>query len=141
MAIGLYVLNLGYGYEDSLKPLNEFHFISNLFSGNNSEEDAAKASLRKTAFPSAKPVNRFADSWLGQLPVPFPRNYLIGIDLQQKDFEDFGRPSYLRGEFQNWGWWYYYLYALMVKLPVGTWLLILLAVLWRIQFPKKQIIR
>jgi hypothetical protein len=31
------------------------------------------------------------------------------------------------------GWWYYYLYALVVKVPLGTWLLILLAVFVKVR--------
>ena len=42
-----------------------------------------------------------------------------GIDLQKLDFER-GRPSYLRGEWNDHGWWYYYLVGLLVKSPVGT---------------------
>src|SRR5205814_2016262 len=34
------------------------------------------------------------------------------------------RPSYLRGHFSSRGWWYFYLYALAIKVPLGTWLLI-----------------
>jgi hypothetical protein len=71
--------------------------------------------------------NRFKDSWLAGLPVPLPKNYLLGIDLQKSDFEDYHGPSYLRGEFRNKGWWYYYLYALAIKAPLGTWVLFLLA--------------
>ena len=35
---------------------------------------------------------------------------------------------YLHGQWALHGWWYYYLYALAIKLPLGTWCLILLAV-------------
>ena len=35
-----------------------------------------------------------------------------------------GGPSYLLGERRMHGWWYYYLIALAVKLPIGLWLLI-----------------
>ena len=71
--------------------------------------------------------NRFSQTWLGSLPVPFPKNYLSGIDTQKRDFEE-GKWSYLRGEWKFGGWWYYYLYALAVKVPLGTWLLGILAV-------------
>ena len=36
--------------------------------------------------------------------------------------------SYLNGEWRFGGWWYYYLYALAIKEPLGTWLLVALAV-------------
>jgi hypothetical protein len=55
--------------------------------------------------------------------VPLPRNYILGIDIQQQDFENYGRPSYLRGEWRDHGWWYYYLYAAVIKVPLGLWTL------------------
>jgi hypothetical protein len=38
-----------------------------------------------------------------------------------------GYPVYLNGEMRRSGWWYYYLCALLYKVPEGTWLLILLS--------------
>jgi hypothetical protein len=110
LAFALYVLNLGYGFNGSFTKLKEFTFISKTLTG-----------LTK----SGEPGNRFFDSWLGQLPIPIPRQYLRGIDLQKKDLEDHSEPSYLRGEWKHGGWWYYYLYGLAVKTPHGTQLLIL----------------
>ena len=70
--------------------------------------------------------NRFTNSNLGELPVPLPTDYLRGIDVQWQDFEQ-GWHSYLRGEWRNHGWWYYYLYALAVKVPLGSWVLVVCA--------------
>ena len=127
MAIGLYVVNLGYGFEDSLKPLGEFHFVSNLFTGKTAEEEEAASPLNT----SESKHNRFAGTRLEGIPVPFPKNYLLGIDIQQRDFEDYGRPSYLRGEWRDKGWWYYYLYAGLIKVPLATLLLgVLLMAMW-----------
>ena len=39
-----------------------------------------------------------------------------------------GLPSYLRGQWADHGWWYYYLYALAIKEPLGTWCLVALAI-------------
>ena len=114
MAIGIYVLNLGYLGEGSFSQLKDFRFVSEMLAG-----DSDSGSVGR---------NRFAESWLGEVPLPFPANYIIGIDLQQRDFENFSRPSYLRGEFQPTGWWYYYAYAILVKAPLGTLGLSLLAV-------------
>ncbi|MFN0055660.1 MAG: ArnT family glycosyltransferase [Planctomycetales bacterium] len=111
IAIALYVLNLGYGFEDSFQPLGEFQFISHKLGGVDSHNS---------------PSNRFAGTWLGRVPVPVPANYLRGMDFQCCDFE-IGRWSYLRGVQQMGGWWYYYLYALSVKVPAGTLLLVGLA--------------
>jgi len=110
MCVGLYVLNIGYLCDGSLTKLDEYRFVSELMTG---DENVGG--------------NRFDDSWLGDLPIPLPADYVIGIDLQQRDFEDFGMPSYLRGRFQDKGWWYYYLYAVLVKTPAGTLGLVLLA--------------
>jgi len=117
--LGLYLLNLGYGFEGSFTKLNQFEFTSNSLAGYENEEQRDEE--QKT--------NRFADSWLGEIPVPFPRNYVLGIDIQKRDFENFGRESYLRGEFRDHGWWYYYLYALAIKVPIGYWIIFCLAFL------------
>jgi hypothetical protein len=63
---------------------------------------------------------------LAALPVPLPANYVQGIDVQKHDFEsDFN--SYLCGQWAKHGWWYYFLFALAIKVPLGVWLLALLA--------------
>lgn len=126
MAIGLCILNMGYNFEGSFKPLNEFHFTSNLFAGGRKTNESSKAVVG-----NASADNRFAGSWLGCVPVPFPENYLMGIDIQQRDFESFHSQSYLRGKFQEHGWWYYYLYAITIKVPLGTWGLAILLLIGR----------
>jgi hypothetical protein len=142
MAIGLYVLNLGYAFEDSMQPLREFHFVSDLFTGHASDDIyfntkvaafspgqsvvARGANISSGNLSRSRPVsgfNRVADTWLGSVPSVFPKNYLLGIDLQQRDFEHYGRPSYLRGQWRDHGWWYYYLYACAIKVPLGIWVL------------------
>lgn len=122
LAIALYILNLGYGFSGSFQRLGDFRFVSEVLRG-----DAAVESP-----PShVKAGNRFAASWIGELPVPFPKDYVVGVDLQKRDFEHFSLPSYLGGEMRDRGWWYYYLYGLGVKVPLGTWLIVLLAALRR----------
>src|SRR5262249_43677115 len=71
--------------------------------------------------------SRFCGSMLAGKSGPVPEDWLRGIDVQRRDFEEFGRtrPSYLAGQWRERGWWYYYLYALAVKLPLGTIALIL----------------
>jgi hypothetical protein len=104
LLIGIYCVNLGYVFEGSFKPINEYRFVSQALTGR----------LRTDGGD-----NRFADSWIGSLPVPFPENYIRGIDVQKFDFEA-KKTSYLRGEQRKGGWWYYYVYCGMVKTPVGT---------------------
>jgi hypothetical protein len=97
-----WVLNAGYGFEGFGRPLGKYEFVSELLVG-----------------AEGRRGNRFRGTWLESLPVPLPANYVQGIDLQKWDFE-VGRGSYLAGEFRGRGWWYYYLYGMGVKLPLGT---------------------
>lgn len=124
LAIGLCILHMGYGFEGTASNLGSFEFRSKALGGS----DLAERHVLTD--------NRFRDSWIGSLPVPVPANYLLGIDVQKADFES-GFPSYLRGEWRNSGWWYYYLYAALIKEPLGTWLLFfasIFAFLWSAQY-------
>lgn len=117
LLLGLYVLNMGYLFDGSFRPLGKYVFISRLFSG----QDMAEYQQQPTA------ANRFAGTWLGAIPLMLPADFVQGIDTQRLDFER-GLPSYLRGQWADHGWWYYYLYALAVKVPLGTWCLVVLAI-------------
>jgi len=108
LCLSVVVINLGYGFEESFRPIGEYRFQSQLFSGVETKAGGTNAI-----------GNRFADTWLASLPVPLPANFVQGIDAQRLDFER-GLPSYLHGEWSEHGWWYYYLYALAIKLPLGT---------------------
>ncbi len=111
----LYLINLGYGFEGTFTKLGDYRFVSETLGG---------AVNREKTRPYGG--NRFEASWLAALPVPLPEDYVLGIDLQKRDFER-KMLSYLRGEWRMGGWWYYYLYALAVKVPLGTWTLASLA--------------
>lgn len=115
LLIALYVLNLGYGFEGTCRSLGDFEFVSRTLAGAHQPEDGADSG------------NRFAESVLANLPVPLPANCVLGVDLQKRDFEK-GNWSYLNGQWKLGGWWYYYLYALLLKEPLGNWLIGLLAV-------------
>lgn len=110
----VYVLNLGYGFEGSLVPLGKYEFVSQTFRGAGSTETLG---------------NRYAETWLGAVPVPVPRAFLEGIDLQRKDFENQRghARTYFRGEWYTHGWWWYYFYVVLIKEPLGAWLLLVLA--------------
>lgn len=113
--LAIFVINVGYAFEGSLKPLGDYRFMSRLLTGHND------------TVPAGSPAeNRFRGSWLAALPLILPENYVRGIDVQRHDFEE-GYWSYLRGEWRRGGWWYYYLYGLAVKEPLGSWLLACLA--------------
>jgi hypothetical protein len=115
-AVSLLIINMGYFFDGTGKPLGNFRFQTAFLSGVETPKDV----------PSGG-GNRFKDSILGYVPVPLPANYIQGIDKQRYDFER-GLPSYLRGEWSDRGWWYYYLYALLIKTPLGTLGLLLLAI-------------
>ena len=117
LLLGLYVINVGYGFEGTFTRLGEYGFVTEMFGGPGPAGGrAGPHSVR----------NRFKGTLLAPLPVPVPKNYLMGIDLQRADFEG-KMHSYLRGEWRMGGWWYYYLYALFIKEPLGTWMLAFLA--------------
>lgn len=113
--LSLLIVNVGYEYEGSGQALGNYRFQSTMWTGLPLED------IPRTG------GNRFADSWVGALPVPLPRNYVQGSDTQWYDFER-GLESYLRGEWANRGWWYYCIYALFIKTPMGTWCLVGLAI-------------
>lgn len=107
LGCAVYVMNLAYGFDGSCTPIGQHLFVSQSLTGMN----------------SGNPGNRFKGTFLAQVPVPLPKHYLAGLDLQRKDLEWHPQPSYLRGEWKNGGWWYYYIYGLLVKVPHGTQLL------------------
>jgi hypothetical protein len=113
--LSLLVLNAGYAFDGTGTPLGEYQFVSRMFNGLPAEQTGDAPMVG----------NRFRDTWLAALPVPLPMDYLSGIDVQRRDFEGHMPPSFLAGEWKKGGWWYYYLYALAVKVPLGTLALVL----------------
>ena len=96
---GIFILDAGYLFGGIFTSLGAFHFRSGLF----------------LSLQSALP------SWL---PVPFPYWFFQGLDTQ---LAETGYPAYLLGEFNNQGFRSYYLVALLVKTPLPTLILALLA--------------
>ena len=82
--LGVYLLNASYGFEGSLTRLGDYKFVSEALGGP-SEPGLVEGR------------NRFIGTWLGAVPVPVPKNYLLGVDVLKRDFE---RHFYscLRGE-------------------------------------------
>lgn len=104
LVLAVYVINLGYGFHKTGQQLKSFQFASQSLNGTGEDHQMG---------------NRFANSWLGNVPVPLPVDYVLGIDFQKSEFER-RKWSYLRGEQKEGGWYTYYLYALAVKTPIGT---------------------
>ncbi len=126
--LSILVINLGYGFSNSFTQLKEYFFVSKTLAG-----DGLNAMPSHNHGTSS---NRFANNWLGLLDVPLPMDYVMGIDLQKRDFE-IGTRSYLAGHIRNYGWWYYYLYGLGIKVPVGILILVLLVIVLTILSNRK----
>ncbi len=113
LAVGLVVVNACYGFRGFGTRLGRYAFVSSALGG------VEPSGTLASAGGSNRTGNRFAGHCLGWIPVPLPSDYVLGIDRQRLDFE-LGMPSYLRGTWKHGGWWYYYLYAMFVKIPLGT---------------------
>ncbi len=53
------------------------------------------------------------------LPLPAPRAWLQGVDLQGKDVQVSDIPSYFEGEWSTAGWKHYYVVAWLYKTPLA----------------------
>ncbi|MGO8745482.1 MAG: ArnT family glycosyltransferase [Thermoguttaceae bacterium] len=116
------VLNDVYLFEGTGRPLWTFDFRSKALTGG---RDAASGA---DSLSEVRQTNRFRGTLLEKLPMPFPEHYLLGFDDQMYDVDSGGYYKYLRGDLrQGQGWWYYYLYCILVKTPLGTLFLIALA--------------
>jgi len=122
MLLSLLVINVGFLFNRTLTPLNEYAFESNVFQ----------------ALQSRSGV-------LGRLPLPVPHAYLQGLDeviAHERTGEVFGR-TYLLGRLREAeGFAGYYVYACLYKLPIATLFLlfatgVVYLARWRsFQFPK-----
>jgi hypothetical protein len=143
VAISLFVICAGYGFEGVGKPLGSFEFASASLT-----RPITPAELAKGRPVSANPavsaawrfrINRFRSTFLAALPSPLPSHFLLGFDDQRLETEALpeiwfdpnaspkaktGYPVYLDGVLRRTGWWYYYLLCMAYKIPEGTWLLI-----------------
>jgi hypothetical protein len=109
LAVSMLVFNMGYGFQGIGRPLGSFSFRCHAL----------------TRAVDGTRINRFQNTCLERLPTPLPAAFLVGLDVQ-KSHADLTLPAYFRGQWQHGGWWYYYLYGLGVKLPLGTLALIAL---------------
>ena len=109
----LYVLNAAYLFDGSFRRLDSYDFVSLSLGGD------AVASGEKWG-------NRFVDKLIGNVPVPLPQHFVLGIDVQ-KGYFDRGLSSYFGGEWSERGWWWYYLVAFALKSPLATLTLVTLA--------------
>ena len=68
----------------------------------------------------------------GAVPVPLPREFVLGFDAVRLDTEKGEFENFLLGRWSAEGWWHYNLVALAVKTPLPVLLLVLAGILaWR----------
>ena len=104
VAVALVVVNAGYGFKGTFSTSREIGCHSRL-------------------------LRSVGQSWLGQIPLPVPRDFLLGLDAQRADSELGEFPSYLLGRWSPNGWWSYYLVVLLVKTPTALLVLLCLTLL------------
>jgi hypothetical protein len=105
----LLLINVVYGFEGTGRRLGDFEFLSVALGGE-----------RESSLDTG---NRFRGTLLGSTPLPIPCEMLQGMDYVKWEFEQ-GMSCYLLGEWKFRGWWYYYLVAMAVKMPIGYFVLI-----------------
>lgn len=103
--VAFLTLNAGYLFEDSFVPLGDYEFCSEALGGEGCSVN--------------EPGNRFKNAWLAHVPVPVPRNYLLGIDYLRFEVEA-KKWSFLAGEWKLGAWPHYYLITTLLKTPVAT---------------------
>ena len=150
LCISFFVIDVGYRFEGVFTPMDRFHFISRMLTrprlpGDGPPHVGSNGGNNKV---HQRRVNRFRGSVLGLLPCPLPYHYVAGFD-EQKFEADGMYQMYLRGEFANAtalegaanptgrrGWWYYYVYALAIKVPLSTWWLAAMALFALFRWPR-----
>ncbi len=106
--IACFVVNLGYGGTGHWRALGEYTFRSDPL-----------ATVRSIAVA-------MTGGLVQEIPLPVPDLYIYGLDVQLHDTA-IARPTWVAGRLHPHGVSYFYLYGLLVKLPLGFWIL----VLWR----------
>ena len=105
LVLALAVVHVGYLFEDSVVPLRQYEFVSQVLGG--------------TEATMANPGNRFKEGWLGMLPIPVPKNFILGIDHLKMEVEQ-KYWSFLLGEWKFGSWPHYYLMTTLFKTPEPT---------------------
>jgi hypothetical protein len=122
LVLSVATINVGYWFDGSFTLLKDYQFVSGALTGHYIErgEEVIQG-------------NRFAGSLLGYIPIPFPYDFIRGIDTQKLDFER-GFTSYAAGLVSNHGWWWYYGYALFFKEFIITWIMLIVAIVFMLWF-------
>jgi hypothetical protein len=138
--LSVVVIDAGYGFKEVGTPLGQFPFMCRSLTRDRVPTPAGPQ-LPFDLFREVRAirVNRFKGTLLESLPVPLPREYLLGFDDQKLEAEGVparamdrsvppdvlqGYPVYLDGELRDRSWKSYYFFAMAYKVPEGTWLLV-----------------
>lgn len=110
VVVSLFVINAGYVWTGSFTRLGDYGFVSELLAGLSAE---------------GRPIlgNRFQQTLLGGLPVPLPKDFVLGIDVQYRDFERGGFYPYLAGKWDREGFGMFYVWYYLLKMPTAALLL------------------
>lgn len=137
--VALLVLNAGYLFEGTGRPLGSFPFLSTALTRPRTGGVPPHREARFYQMLFAQRQNRFEGTFFGRLPSPVPAEYLLGLDEQSFEaspgLAGGGYAVSLRGEVRRGGWWWYDLYTLLVKTPLALWVLGLLATVAAISAP------
>jgi hypothetical protein len=109
LALAVPVIGICYGFQGMNVPLAERSFGSNAF-----------RSLQGWA--ASHRLGAVVDAIVRGIPL----DYLGGLDFQWTHTEG-GIPNYFHGRLSAGGFWYYYLAALGMRMPLGLWCIALLA--------------
>ncbi|HEU5116861.1 MAG TPA: glycosyltransferase family 39 protein, partial [Isosphaeraceae bacterium] len=139
----LLVINITYRFDGFGRPLGQYRLLSHMLARDVPASPAPPPPNADLGDLVARVrVNRFRGTVLESLPVPLPADYVLGFDDQKLEAEGVparaldpnassesirGYPVYLDGTLRDRSWWYYYLLALVYKVPEGTWILAILA--------------
>jgi len=116
IATSLILVNAVFSFDGTFTPLGEIPFISESFKPLKPDLSNSTAGIAPTRI-----ANRFAGTLVGRIPVPLPKTYVQGIDIQKRDFDTGAMSdSYLLGQWRSYGWYYYYALAAFVKEPTPT---------------------
>lgn len=104
--VAFLVVNMGYGLEGTMTPLGKFQFCSKMLGG----KDASRFTPNNAVEPS---------SMWSSLPIPLPRNFVLGIDFLKAEVEE-KKWSFLMGKWQHGSWPHYYVLTTLFKTPEPT---------------------
>jgi len=117
--LAVVAVNFVYEFQGSFRRLGDYNFhchaLTRIAEPLRQDVGAAGAVLEREYCAR----NRFRRTFLEGVRVPLPKAYITGLDIQ-KSHSDYGLRCYLRGHWRQRGWWFYYLYALAIKMPLGT---------------------